>query len=185
MTPRSGGSVGLRFWSGDSLDAAVEVAPALFEGGGGTLLEQIRGIVEVEHGKTRRLESKDWADAPGLARTPRLASATDSSLGSRDLVVAGRTLHCQGRLRLESSRVVRSLGGVEMTQSESRQVEIWTCPEAPILGLVRAVADVRSERKLAVPVPGVPERGPRHTHYEMELVELGGKPRSPLVAPPR
>ena len=171
----------LRLWSGDSLDAAIEVAPALFEGGTTPLLDQIRGVVEVEHGKARRLESKEWTEAPGLARTPPLASASDSSLGSRDLVVAGRTLHCQGRLRRESSQVVRSLGGVDMTQSESRQVESWTCPEAPILGLVRAIADVRSERKLAAPVPGVPERGPRQMHYEMVLLELGGRPRSPLV----
>jgi hypothetical protein len=166
------GSVVLRFVSGDSLDARIEVAPELFQGRGGALVDHIRSIVEVAHGDTTRVARRDWAESPGMARAPRFPQATETALGRRDLEVGGRTLAATGRRLHEENREVRPLGDVRMTQSETRDIEVWTSPQAPILGLVRAAATIRSERTLSAPVPGVPQRGPREVRYELELRAL-------------
>jgi hypothetical protein len=94
----------------------------------------------------------------------------DSSLASFDHAATG--LHCQGRLLEESKSTTRMMGDVEVNQSEHRQLRIWTAPEAPILGVVRAHAVVRSERKFSRAIPGVPPRGPRESRYELELLEF-------------
>jgi hypothetical protein len=172
IAPGPQGSVFLRLTSGDSLDARLEVAPALFQGTGSALVDQVRSIIQIAHGDTTRMERKEWAETPGLARAPSLPAATDSSLGGRAIVLQGRTLASHGRHIHEANRQVRSLGNVQMTQAEERDIEVWTSPEAPLLGLVRATATIRSERKLSAPVPGVPERGPRLVHYELDLLEI-------------
>ena len=61
-----------------------------------------------------------------------------------------------------------------MTQSAVRDVESWTHPDAPILGVVRARAVIRSERSLSKPIAGVPESGPRTWEYRLELVKMPG-----------
>jgi len=61
------GSVGLRFWSGDSLEARAEVAPALFRGRGGDLQDAVLSLVEIAHGDTTRLQRGEWGEIPGLA----------------------------------------------------------------------------------------------------------------------
>ena len=62
--------------------------------------------------------------------------------------------------------------GVKITNTEDRRMDIWTAPQAPILGVVLANATVRSERIFASPIPGVPERGPRVMHYRLKLLEI-------------
>jgi hypothetical protein len=169
IVPGAGGSVVLRLTSGDSLDARIEVAPDLFQGRGGALVDHIRSVVEIAGGDTTRLARRDWAEAPGLAKAPSLPQATETVLGRRDFTVGGRQLGAQGRRIHEESRQVRPLGDVQMTQAERRDIEVWTSADAPILGIVRATATIRSERRLSAPVAGVPERGPREVRYELEL----------------
>jgi hypothetical protein len=166
----------LRLLSGDSLEARITVAPELFAGQGGSLLDHLRSIVEITRGDTTRLTPEDWAALPGLDRAPALPGARDSLLGTRAARVGKRDLQTRGRRLVEQSRQTRPLGNVQMTQSIRRQVETWTAPEAPILGLVRGVATIESERTLSAPVAGVPETGPRRWHYEIELLDLGRSP---------
>jgi hypothetical protein len=59
-----------------------------------------------------------------------------------------------------------------MTQSIVRDVETWTNPDAPILGVVHAQAVIRSDRQLSQPIPGVPEAGPRTWTYRLELLKM-------------
>jgi hypothetical protein len=172
------GSVFLRLTSGDSLDARLEVGPALFQGQGGALADHVRSVVEIAGRDTTRLARRDWAETPGLARAPALPNARESALGSRSFEIGARTLAARGRRLHEESRQVRPLGNVQMTQSEVRDVEVWTSSEAPILGLVRATAVIRSERQLSAPVAGVPQRGPREVRYELELIGFGSPTRS-------
>jgi hypothetical protein len=64
-----------------------------------------------------------------------------------------------------------------MIQKAERDVESWLSPDAPILGVVRSTATLRSERKLSAPVAGVPQEGVRTWRYVLELMDLGaGKP---------
>jgi len=174
IAPGPDGSVTLRFTSGDSLDARVEVAPALFAGHGGSLLDHVRSIVEVAGRDTTRLRPEDWASLPGFDRAPPLPGSRDSVLAPQTLTVAGRALECRGRSLHEASRQVKPLGAATMTQSAVRDVESWTHPDAPILGVVRARAVIRSERSLSKPIAGVPESGPRTWEYRLELVKMPG-----------
>jgi hypothetical protein len=59
-----------------------------------------------------------------------------------------------------------------VTNSEDRRLDVWTAPEAPILGVIHAVATIRSERIFSEPIPGVPMRGPRLMQYSLELLEI-------------
>ncbi len=79
-------------------------------------------------------------------------------------------MQATGQRRQESESKTRSLSGVEMVQTAARVVETWTAPEAPLLGLVRGVAEIESDRRLARPVPGVPESGRRRTVYRLEWI---------------
>lgn len=178
IAPGPDGSVTLRLTSGDSMDARVDVAPALFAGHGGSLLDHVRSIVEISGRDTTRLGPEDWASLPGFDRTPPLPGGRDSVLAPRTVTVGGRKLECNGRVLHEESRQVKSLGAATMTQSARRDVETWTHPDAPILGVVRAHAVIRSERTLSKPIPGVPESGPRTWTYRLELLDLpaSGKP---------
>jgi len=163
-------SVNLRLWSGDSLSASIETDPKLFQGRGGSLLDHIRSVEEIVHGKTRRLAREDWEGWPGLERAIPLAAAGDSSLGSKVFEVGTRSLNATGRHRREFEQKTRMLSGVEMTQTATRMVETWTAPDAPLLGLVRGIAEIESDRRLARPVPGVPESGKRRTVYRLEWI---------------
>ncbi|MFQ5600759.1 MAG: hypothetical protein ACE5G2_09425 [Candidatus Krumholzibacteriia bacterium] len=175
-SPDGDGSVVLHLWSGDSLEARVEVAPAMFAGRGGSLLEHVRSVVQVEHGKTARLEPEDWQQLPALSPAPQLPVVADSSLGSATLEIRTDRLECLGRLLEEARSFVRTMGDVEVTAAEHRRLEIWTAAEAPLLGVVRARATVRSERNFSSPIPGVPQRGPRESFYELELLEISADP---------
>jgi hypothetical protein len=182
VAPGPDGSVFLRFMSGDSLDARIEVAPAMFAGGGGSLLTHIRSVVEISGRDTTRMSRDDLEAMPGLDPAPPLPGARDSLLGTRDLVVGGKTLAARGRRLHEENRQVRPLGDVQMTQSIVRDVETWTADGAPVLGVVRATARIRSDRTLSAPVAGVPAAGPRTWSYSLELLEVrpprrGGKRR--------
>jgi len=172
IEPGPDGSVVLRLTSGDSIDARVEVAPALFAGHGGSLLDHVRSIVEITGRDTTRLGPEDWASLPGFDRAPPLPGTRDSVLAPRTLKIGGRALECRGRTLHEESHQVKPLGGATMTQSAVRDVETWTHPDAPILGVVRAEAVIRSERTLSKPIPGVPESGPRQWTYRLELIQI-------------
>jgi len=172
IDPGPDGSVYLRLTSGDSLDARLEVAPALFAAHGGSLVDHIRSVVEIAGRDTTRL---DRASLPGLDPAPPLAASRDSALGRRDVKVGERTLACSGRRIYESSRSVRDLGDVKMTQSMQREIETWSADAAPILGIVRATAHIRSERTLSKRVAGIPESGPKTWRYALELLD----PRPP------
>jgi hypothetical protein len=173
------GSIWLRLTSGDSLEARIELDPALFGGHGGTLLDHVRSVFEVEHGDTTRVARKDWEQFPGLEPAPALPGARDSLLGTREVDIGGRMLACRGHQLHESLERTRPLGDVQMTQKIERDVETWTAPEAPILGLVRARATIHSDRRLSAPVPGVPVAGARVQNYEIELLQLSPSAGSP------
>jgi hypothetical protein len=180
IDPGPQGSVWLRLVSGDSLEARVELDPALFGGDGGSLLRSVRSVFEVEHGDTTRIASEDWKQFPGLEPAPPLPGARDSLLGTREIEVGGRMLTSRGRRLHERLERTRPLGDVQMTQLIERDVETWTAPEAPILGIVRAQATIRSDRRLSAPVPGVPVAGARVQEYEIELLQLeSGSDRPP------
>ncbi len=183
IAPGPDGSVYLQLTAGDSLDARLEVAPALFRGQGGSLLDHLRSVVEIAGRDTTHYGPDDWGAIPGLERTPPLPGGRDSVLADRELRVGARAFQCRGRRIHESSRQVKALGPAQMTQSAVRDVETWTHLEAPILGIVRATATVRSERSLSQPVPGVPQSSPRTWEYSLELLGMGapsrGKSRRP------
>ena len=176
-------SVTLHLWSGDSLDARIEVDSAMFLGQGGTLIDHVRSVVTVEKGETKRLEAEDWQKLPALAPAPKLPVVADSSLGT--MKHAPTHLECQGRLLEEARTTTRKMGDADVTQSEHRVLRIWTAPEAPILGVVHAAAVVRSERSFSQPIPGVPQRGPRESRYELELLALEGDGRPNPAPVPR
>ncbi len=164
------GDVVLHLWSGDSLDARVEVRRAMFAGGGGSLLDHVIAVEQTEDGATRRLTPDDWRDLPALSPAPELPVVRDSSLAAVEHELTG--LVCPGRL-LEEARVrEHQMGSAQVTQFESRVLHVWSAPEAPILGVVRATATVRSERRFSEPIPGVPQRGPRESRYSLELLEF-------------
>lgn len=164
------GIVVLRLWSGDSLDARVEVRRGMFDGSGGSLLEHVIAVEQTENGETRRLTHEAWRDLPALSPAPQLPVVRDSLLGE---ITHGPTgLGCSGRLLEEARHSQRQMGAAQITQSESRLLHIWTAPQAPILGVVRATAQVRSERRFSQPIPGVPQRGPRVSRYRLELLEF-------------
>jgi len=177
VDPGPQGSIWLRLSSGDSLEARIELDPALFGGHSGSLLDYVRSVFEVEHGDTTRVARRDWQQFPGLEPAPALPGARDSLLGPREIDIAGRKLACRGHHLHESIERKRPLGDVQMTQKIERDVETWTAPEAPILGLVLARATIRSDRELSAPVPGVPVAGAREQHYEIELLELESGPK--------
>ena len=164
------GTVILHLWSGDSLDARVEVRHEMFEGGGGTLLEHVIAVEQTENGEVRRLTSESWRDLPALSPAPELPVLRDSTLAMLQHVPTGLT--CPGRLLEEGRSSRRQMGSARVTQTESRVLRVWTATEAPILGVVRATAYVRSERQFSEPIPGVPERGPRESRYSLELLEF-------------
>lgn len=165
------GAIVLRLWSGDSLEARIEVSPRLFEAQGGSLAENILRVVQVEHGDRREITPEEWQKLPALSPAPELPVVADSSLGK---VRHARTgLECDGRRLEEARESRRQMGEAEMVLSESRELQILTAPQAPILGVVRATALVRSERRFSQPIPGVPQHGPRESRYELELLALG------------
>lgn len=176
-------SATLHLWSGDSLEARVEVDNAMFLGQGGSLLDHVLSVVQVEKGETKRLASADWQKLPALAPAPKLPVVADSSLGTMKHPPTG--LECKGRLLEEARTTTRKMGDADVTQSEHRVMRVWTAPEAPILGVVRAAAVVRSERSFSQPIPGVPQRGPRESRYELELLQLEGDARPNPSAAPR
>lgn len=171
------GPVVLRLWSGDSLEARIEVAPALFEAAGGGLAQHVLRVVQKERGTTREMTAAEWQDLPALAPAPRLPVLADSSLGS--VLHAMTQLDCQGRVLIEAKESKRRMGDADVVQREWRRLEVLTNGAAPILGVVRARATVRSERSFSQPIPGVPERGPRQSHYELELLALEILPSRP------
>ena len=164
----------LHLWSGDSLEARVEVDAAMFAGQGGTLLDHVRSVVQIEKGKTKRLAPEDWQKLPALAPAPKLPVVADSSLGAQRHGPTG--LECHGRLLEEARTATRKMGDADVTQTEHRWLRIWSATEAPVLGVVRAQAVVRSERTFSQPIPGVPQRGPRESRYELELLRLEPDP---------
>lgn len=167
-------AVVLRLWSGDSLEARIEVSPRLFDGSGGALAENIRRVVQVEHGEKREITAEEWQKLPALTPAPELPVVADSSLGTVHHAPSG--LECEGR-NLEEAREKRlQMGEAEVVLSESRKLRLLTAPQAPILGVVRALALVRSERRFSQPIPGVPQHGPRESHYELELLSLDEDP---------
>jgi hypothetical protein len=178
IAPGPDGSVYLHLTAGDSLDARLEVGPAFFRGLGGSLLDHLRSVVEIAGRDTTRYGPDDWGAFPGLERTPPLPGGRDSVLAGREIRVGTQTFACHGRRIHESSRQVKSLGPAQMTQSAVRDVETWMNPEAPILGIVRATATVRSERTLSQPVPGVPQSSPRTWEYSLELLSTGARARA-------
>lgn len=170
--PRDGkGVVVLHLTSGDSLEARIEVDPALFDGGNRRLVDHIRSVTQVDRGTTRRLGPDEWQDLPALAPAPELPVVADSSLGASPMQVGTRTVQGRGRRLREARQVESTFADVQMTQTETRDLEVWTAAEAPILGVVQARATVRSERTFARPIPGVPPRGPRVSYYALDLVE--------------
>jgi len=177
VEPGPDGSVFLRLSSGDSLNARIEVAPELFAGHGGSLLDYVREVEEVGPSGTKRLQREDWASLPGFDAAPKLAGAQQEDLGARDFTVGNRKLASRGVRIHESNEQTKPLGNVQMTQKAERDVESWLSPDAPILGVVRSTATLRSERKLSAPVAGVPQEGVRTWRYVLELMDLGaGKP---------
>lgn len=164
------GAVVLHLWSGDSLDARVEVRASMFTGRGGSLLEHVLAVEQTENGETRRLTPQDWRDLPALSPAPELPVVRDSSLAPLQHEATG--LRCPGRLLEEARRSETQMGAAQVIQLESRILRVWSAPQAPILGVVRAQARVRSERRFSQPIPGVPERGPRESRYRLELLEF-------------
>ena len=175
IAPGPDGSVFLHLSSGDSLDAWLEVAPALFAGAGGSLIQHVRSVIDIAGRDTTHL---DRESLPGLDPAPPLPGARDSLLGSREIRVAKQTLVARGRRLHEESRSVRPLGDTQISQSMTRDVETWSADAAPILGIVRAEAVIHSERTLAKRVPGIPETGPKTWRYRLELIEIRPQRRS-------
>ena len=171
------GSVTLRLWSGDSLEARVDVARALFAGTGGALLEHVRRVVQVERGATRDMRSDEWQDIPALGPAPRLPVVADSTWEAERHAPTG--LSCRGRSLLEARQSTQRLGEADVVQSERRTLVVLTSPQAPILGVVRARATVQSERRFSQPIAGVPQRGPRTSQYSLELLALETKAARP------
>ena len=164
------GAVVLHLWSGDSLDARVEVQREMFRGSGGSLLDHVIAVEQTENGEKRRLTPEDWRDLPALSPAPVLPVVRDSSLAP--LRHQATELVCPGRLLEEARTREHPMGTSQVIQSESRLLRVWSAPEAPIFGVVRATATVRSERRFSQPIPGVPQRGPRESHYSLELLEF-------------
>ena len=126
-----------------------------------------RGLLEFRIDPTSPMHNE------ALAPAAELPVVADSILGSRSFEIpGGPMLLAQGRYRREARSQVTSLSGVRITNTEDRRMDIWTAPQAPILGVVLATATVRSERIFASPIPGVPERGPRVMRYELKLLEI-------------
>ena len=167
------GSVWLRFVSGDSLEARIELSPELFAGRGGSLLDHVRSVFEVDKGDTTRIARDKWKDFPGLDPAPVIPGARDSALGEKEFRVGSTVLEARGRRIRERAETTRPLGNVQMTQRFERDIVTWTAPEAPLLGLVRARAEVITERTLSAPTPGVPQFGGRVQIYEIELLDVG------------
>lgn len=169
----------LRLRSGDSLDARIEMSPALFAGEGGSLAEHVLRVVQKERGTTREMTASEWQDLPALAPAPQLPVLADSSLGA--VVHAPTRLDCKGRVLIEAKETQRRMGEADVVQREWRRLEVLSSEAAPILGVVRARATVRSERSFSQPIPGVPQRGPRESRYELELLSLDAatKPARP------
>lgn len=167
------GPIILQLSAGDSLQVRLEIARTMFLEHGAELSENILSVERTQNGQVERLTPEDWQKHPALAPAAPLPVLADSSLGERQLVLAnGKSLTIVGRHRRESRSMQRTLSGVLVTTSEDRQLEIWTAPEAPILGVVAAEATVRSERVFSEPIPGVPSRGPRTMHYSLKLLEI-------------
>ena len=171
----SSGRVMLRLWSGDSLETRVEVSRALFSGGG-ALLEHVRRVVQLEQGQKREMDAEEWQELPALSPAPELPVVADSSWGP--VQHRGTGLSCRGRFRIEARESKQRLGETEVLQAERRTLEVLTAPQAPILGVVRAAAEVTSERRFSQPIPGVPQRGPRRSRYLLELLALEAPSRS-------
>jgi len=170
VQPGASGRVMLRLWSGDSLETRVEVSRALFSGGGGALLEHVRRVVQIEHGEKREMDAEEWQELPALSPAPELPVVADSTWGP--VQHQGTGLSCRGHYRVEARESKQRLGETEVVQAERRTLEVLTAPQAPILGVVRATAAVSSERRFSQPIPGVPQRGPRLSHYRLELLAL-------------
>jgi len=171
--PYPEGPVILRLSAGDTVLVRIEVGREMFTQSGGTLSDHILRVEQVRNGEVQVLTPADWRKHPALAPAAELPVLADSSLGSRQFEVwGGAVLQAQGRYRQEARSQEKSLSGVKITNTEDRRMDIWTAPQAPILGVVLANATVRSERVFASPIPGVPERGPRVMHYRLKLLEI-------------
>jgi len=167
------GPVVLLLSSGDSLQVRLSIARAMFLEAGAELSENILRVERTQNGVVESLTPEDWQKHPALAPAAALPVLEDASLGDSTITLEdGQQMTVQGRHRRESRSIERTLGGVLVTNSEDRQLDIWTAGEAPILGVVRAEATVRSERVFAEPIPGVPARGPRVMHYSLKLLEI-------------
>ncbi len=169
------GVVVLRLWSGDSLEARIEVGRAVFAGAGGALLDHVRRVVQIEGGKTQELRAEDWQELPALRAAPRLPVVADSTWGPELHAETG--LMCAGRFLVEAKESRAQMGEADVVISERRQIRVLTASQAPIFGVVRASALLRSERRFSQPIAGVPQRGPRESHYELELTALGAPHR--------
>ena len=167
------GPIVLQLNSGDSLQVRLEIARAMFQELGADLSESILSVERMQNGVVQRLTPEDWQKHPALAPAAPLPVLADSSLGERQFTLLnGEELTVKGRHRREAHSIERTLSGILVTNSEDRQLDIWTAPQAPILGVVLAEASVRSERIFSEPIPGVPARGPRTMHYSLKLVEI-------------
>ena len=171
--PAKDGPVVLRLSSGDSMQVRIEVGREMFTQPGSALTDHIQRVERLRDGEVQVLTPEDWRKHPALAPAAALPVLADSSLGPRSFeLLDGAVLQTQGRFRQEARTQEKMLSGVKITNSEDRLMDIWSAPQAPILGVVLADAVVRSERIFASPIPGVPERGPRVMHYKLELLKI-------------
>ena len=170
--PREGPII-LQLRSGDSLQVRLEIARAMFTESGAQLSENVLSVERTTNGEVQRLTAKDWQKHPALSPAAPLPVLADSSLGEQQFRLRNdQVLHVQGRYRREARSIEATLGGVLVTNSEDRQLTLWSATEAPVLGVVLAEATVRSERIFSEPIPGVPARGPRVMHYSLKLLEI-------------
>jgi hypothetical protein len=171
--PAKEGPVVLRLSSGDSMQVRIEVGREMFTQPGSALTDHIQRVEQLRNGEVQVLTPEDWRKHPALAPAALLPVLADSSLGPRSFeLLDGSVVQAQGRFRQEARTQEKVLSGVKITNSEDRRMDIWSAPEAPILGVVLADTVVRSERIFASPIPGVPERGPRVMHYKLELLKI-------------
>jgi hypothetical protein len=171
--PATVGPVVLLLSSGDSIQVRIEVGRDMFMKPGSALTDHILRVEQFRNGEVQILTPEDWRKHPALAPAAELPVLADSSLGPRSFeLLDGAVLLTQGRFRQEARTQEKVLSSVKITNTEDRRMDIWSAPQAPILGVVLANAVVRSERIFDSPIPGVPERGPRVMRYKLELLKI-------------
>ena len=143
--PAKDGPVVLRLSSGDSMQVRIEVGREMFTQPGSALTDHIQRVEQLRDGEVQVLTPEDWRKHPALAPAAALPVLADSSLGRRSFeLLDGAVLQTQGRFRQEARTQEKMLSGVKITNSEDRLMDIWSAPQAPILGVVLADAVVRS-----------------------------------------